>query len=161
MPYIKSISIHADVKSSIAYILNPEKTEDTFYTASLNCLTNAEEAYLNMKMVYEHYSCRKYNEPPPLTGKLFFTFPCFKIRIVLNFILPIEKISHRSNNGAAVRFPFLFVKTMENIPHGLVPVFQKIESDTKRSYIFHNNRPLLFIPHFQKCHFLKAFCGGT
>lgn len=69
MPYIKSISIHADVKSSIAYILNPEKTEDTLYTASLNCLTNAEDAYLNMKMIYEHYSCRKYNEPPPLTGK--------------------------------------------------------------------------------------------
>lgn len=22
-----------------------------------------------MKMIYEHYSCRKYNEPPPLTGK--------------------------------------------------------------------------------------------
>ncbi len=69
MPYIKSISVHADVKSSIAYILNPEKTEDTLYTASLNCLTNAEDAYLNMKMIYEHYSCRKYNEPPPLTGK--------------------------------------------------------------------------------------------
>ncbi len=69
MPYIKSISVHADVKSSIAYILNPQKTEDTLYTASLNCLTNAEDAYLNMKMIYEHYSCRKYNEPPPLTGK--------------------------------------------------------------------------------------------
>lgn len=69
MPYIKSISVHADVKSSLAYILNPEKTEDTLYTASLNCLTNAEDAYLNMKMIYEHYSCRKYNEPPPLTGK--------------------------------------------------------------------------------------------
>lgn len=69
MPYIKSLSVHADVKSSIAYILNPEKTEDTLYTASLNCLTNAEDAYLNMKMIYEHYSCRKYNEPPPLTGK--------------------------------------------------------------------------------------------
>ncbi len=69
MPYIKSLSVHADVKSSIAYILNPEKTKDTLYTASLNCLTNAEDAYLNMKMIYEHYSCRKYNEPPPLTGK--------------------------------------------------------------------------------------------
>lgn len=69
MPYIKSLSVHADVKSSLAYILNPEKTEDTLYTASLNCLTNAEDAYINMKMIYEHYSCRKYNEPPPLTGK--------------------------------------------------------------------------------------------
>ena len=69
MPYIKSVCVHADVKSSIAYILNPEKTENTLYTASLNCLTNAEDAYLNMKMIYEHYSCRKYNEPPPLQGK--------------------------------------------------------------------------------------------
>ena len=69
MPYIKSVCVHADVKSSLAYILNPEKTENTLYTASLNCLTNAEDAYLNMKMIYEHYSCRKYNEPPPLTGK--------------------------------------------------------------------------------------------
>ena len=69
MPYVKFVSIHSDVKSSIAYILNPEKTEDTLYTASLNCLTNAEDAYLNMKMIYEHYSCQKYNEPPPLTGK--------------------------------------------------------------------------------------------
>ncbi len=69
MPYVKFVSIHSDVKSSIAYILNPEKTEDTLYTASLNCLINAEDAYINMKMIYEHYSCRKYNEPPPLTGK--------------------------------------------------------------------------------------------
>lgn len=52
MPYFKFVSIHSDVKSSIAYILNPEKTEDTLYTASLNCLTNAEDAYLNMKFVY-------------------------------------------------------------------------------------------------------------
>ena len=53
----------------VCYILNPEKTEDTLYTASLNCLTNTEDAYLNMKMIYEYYSCRKYNEPPPLTCK--------------------------------------------------------------------------------------------
>lgn len=69
MPYIKSLSIHADVKSSIAYILNPDKTEDLLYATSLNCLTNAADAYLAMRTVYEHYSCRKYNEPPPLTGK--------------------------------------------------------------------------------------------
>ena len=69
MPYIKSVCVHADVKSSLAYILNPEKTKDTLYTASLNCLTNAEDAYLNMKFVYENYSHRRYNEPPPLTGK--------------------------------------------------------------------------------------------
>lgn len=62
LPYNKSVCVHADVKSSLAYILNPEKTEDTLYTASLNCLTNAEDAYLNMKMIYEHYSCQKYKD---------------------------------------------------------------------------------------------------
>ena len=43
MPYIKSLSIHADVKSSIAYILSPEKTEDTLYTASLKRGTSWKE----------------------------------------------------------------------------------------------------------------------
>jgi hypothetical protein len=32
-------------------------------------MANAEDAYLNMKMVYEHFSGKKYNEPPPLNGK--------------------------------------------------------------------------------------------
>ena len=69
MPYIKSISLHNTVDRSLAYILNPEKTEDLLYTTALNCMANAEDAYLNMKMVYEHFSGKKYNEPPPLNGK--------------------------------------------------------------------------------------------
>ena len=69
MPYIKSISLHNTVERSIAYILNPEKTDGLLYTTALNCMANAEDAYLNMKMVYEHFSGKKYNEPPPLNGK--------------------------------------------------------------------------------------------
>ena len=69
MPYIKSISLHNTVDRSLAYILNPEKTEGLLYTTALNCMANAEDAYLNMKMVYEHFSRKKYNEPPPLNGK--------------------------------------------------------------------------------------------
>ncbi|MCX4374902.1 MAG: relaxase/mobilization nuclease domain-containing protein [Lachnospiraceae bacterium] len=69
MPYIKSISIHQTVNRSIAYILNPEKTEDLMYATSLNCLTNAADAYLAMRTVYEHFSGYKFNEPIPLKGK--------------------------------------------------------------------------------------------
>ncbi len=69
MPYVKSISIHATVNRSIAYILDPEKTEDLLYTTSLNCMTNAKDAYLAMKTVYEHFSGEKYNAPLPLKGK--------------------------------------------------------------------------------------------
>lgn len=69
MPYIKSIPIHNTVQRSLAYILNPDKTEDLLYTTALNCMANAEDAYLNMKMVYEHFSGKKYNEPSPLNGK--------------------------------------------------------------------------------------------
>ncbi len=69
MPYVKSISIHTTVNRSIAYILNPDKTEDLLYTASLNCMTNAKDAYLSMKMVYENYSHQKFNAPLPSDGK--------------------------------------------------------------------------------------------
>ncbi len=69
MPYVKSISIHQTVNRSIAYILNPEKTEDLMYATSLNCLTNAADAYLAMRTVYEHFSGYKFNEPIPLKGK--------------------------------------------------------------------------------------------
>lgn len=69
MPYVKSISIHTTVNRSIAYILNPDKTDDLIYTASLNCMTNAKSAYLEMKTVYAHYSGEKFNAPMPLEGK--------------------------------------------------------------------------------------------
>mgnify|MGYP001528673029 CR=1 FL=1 len=64
MPYVKSIPIHSTVNRSIAYILNPEKTEDMVYTTALNCMANAKDAYNDMKMVYEYFSGKKYNAPP-------------------------------------------------------------------------------------------------
>lgn len=69
MPYVKSISIHSTVNRSLAYILNKGKTDDLLYTASLNCMTNAKDAYLAMKMVYENFSNEKYNSPLPAIGK--------------------------------------------------------------------------------------------
>ncbi len=69
MPYVKSISIHQTANRSIAYILNPDKTEYLMYATSLNCLTNAADAYLEMRTVYEHFSGYKFNEPIPLKGK--------------------------------------------------------------------------------------------
>ncbi len=69
MPYLKSISLRSTVNRSIAYILNPDKTEDLMYATSLNCLTNAADAYLAMRTVYEHFSGYKFNEPIPLKGK--------------------------------------------------------------------------------------------
>ncbi len=69
MPYVKSIPLHATVNRAIAYILNPDKTDDLLYTTSLNCLTNAKGAYLAMKSVYEHYSGKKFDAPLPVEGK--------------------------------------------------------------------------------------------
>lgn len=69
MPYIKSISIHSTVNQCLKYILNPDKTEDLLYTTSLNCLCDADEAYLAMKMIYEHYSGKNYDAPMLKSGK--------------------------------------------------------------------------------------------
>lgn len=70
MPYLKSIPIHSTVNKSLEYILNPDKTEELLYCSSLNCLTNAQAAYLNMKYVYESFNRRyKYDEPMPINGK--------------------------------------------------------------------------------------------
>ncbi len=57
------------MKERIEYILNPEKTEDMFWCNSYNCMTNAEDAYLNMKFIYENFTHRKFNEPVPENGK--------------------------------------------------------------------------------------------
>ena len=45
MPIVKSIAIHDNVRATLRYILNPEKTEGMFLCNSLNCFTNAEDAY--------------------------------------------------------------------------------------------------------------------
>lgn len=69
MPYLKSISLRTTVNRSLAYILNPDKTEDLLYTNAVNCLPNAKDAYLAMKVVYEQFSGEKYNAPLPKQGK--------------------------------------------------------------------------------------------
>jgi len=69
LPYLKSISLRTTVNRSLAYILNPDKTEDLLYTNAVNCLPNAKDAYLTMKVVYEQFSGEKYNAPLPKQGK--------------------------------------------------------------------------------------------
>lgn len=64
-----SQSIRATVQRSLAYILNPEKTDGLVLTSSLNCLTDPKGAYFNMKIVYEQLSGKKFNEPVPKSGK--------------------------------------------------------------------------------------------
>ena len=69
IPYVKSVCIHTTVERSLKYILNPDKTEDTVLTSSLNCTTNARDAYLQMKTVYNHFARDSFDSPPPLNGK--------------------------------------------------------------------------------------------
>jgi len=69
VPYLKLIPVHTTVQQSLAYILNPDKTDELFYASSMNCMTNARDAYLEMKSVYEHYSGKKFDMPVSLTGK--------------------------------------------------------------------------------------------
>ena len=69
MPYVKSIPLRTTVNRSLAYILNPDKTEDLYYTNAVHCLPNAKDAYLAMKTVYEHFSGEKFNAPLPEKGK--------------------------------------------------------------------------------------------
>ena len=69
MPYCKSISIHTSVNKSLAYILDPDKTENLLYTTSINCMTNADQAYNQMRLVYEQFAKDKYNSPLSLEGK--------------------------------------------------------------------------------------------
>ena len=69
MPYCKSVAVHRNVKQALTYILNPDKTDERVLTISLNCMTEPEFAYTQMKMVYEQYARRSYDDPPSKTGK--------------------------------------------------------------------------------------------
>ena len=53
----------------MSYILNPDKTEDLLYTTSINCMTDAESAYEQMKLVYNQFARDNFDSPPPLVGK--------------------------------------------------------------------------------------------
>ena len=69
MPYVKCKAIRTGMKQRLQYILDPDKTEGLFYCNSHNCLTNAEDAYLNMKFIYENFTHHKFEEPIPEKGK--------------------------------------------------------------------------------------------
>jgi hypothetical protein len=57
------------MKKRLEYILNPEKTEGMFFCNSHNCFPNAEDAYMNMKYIYENFTHHKFEEPLPKQGK--------------------------------------------------------------------------------------------
>ena len=69
LPYCKSVVIHGHVDKTLSYILDPDKTEELKYTTSINCMTEAELAYTQMKAVYEQYSRRSYDAPQSKSGK--------------------------------------------------------------------------------------------
>lgn len=69
MPYCKHIALHTSVKKSLSYILKPEKTEELLYATSINCMTDAESAYEQMKLVYNQFARDNFDSPPPLVGK--------------------------------------------------------------------------------------------
>ena len=49
MPYCKQLAVHNNVKQTLTYILNPDKTDERILTASINCMTEPEFAYTQMK----------------------------------------------------------------------------------------------------------------
>lgn len=84
MPILKSIAVHTSVNRCLRYVLNPDKCrmhlsgqpksahdariqgcrerqEDLLYTSALNCLCDPDEAYLDMKMIYEHFNDHRFN----------------------------------------------------------------------------------------------------
>ncbi len=69
MPYCKSVAIHGHVDKTLKYILDPDKTEELKYTTSINCMTEDELAYTQMKAVYEQYARRSYDVPQSRNGK--------------------------------------------------------------------------------------------
>ena len=69
MPYCKQLAVHNNVKQTLTYILNPDKTDERILTASINCMTEPEFAYTQMKAVYEQFAKRSYNAPKSKSGK--------------------------------------------------------------------------------------------
>ena len=69
MPILKSIAVHSSVNKCLRYVLNPDKTEGLLYTSALNCLCDPDEAYLDMKMIYENYSGKSYEGGALKSGK--------------------------------------------------------------------------------------------
>lgn len=69
MPYVKSISVHSTPAKSIAYIVNPDKTEDLLYVSGLNCSTVPTIAYVEIKNVFENYSAHSFDEKKAINSK--------------------------------------------------------------------------------------------
>ncbi len=63
------MAVHRNVKQALTYILNPDKTDERVLTISLNCMTEPDFAYTQMKAVYEQYARRSYDTPPSKSGK--------------------------------------------------------------------------------------------
>ena len=63
------MAVHRNVKQALTYILNPDKTDERVLTISLNCMTEPDFAYTQMKTVYEQYARRSYDAPPSQSGK--------------------------------------------------------------------------------------------
>ena len=63
------MAVHRNVKQALTYILNPDKTDERVLTISLNCMTEPEFAYTQMKTVHEQYARRSYDDPPSKSGK--------------------------------------------------------------------------------------------
>ena len=59
MPIIKHIPIYAAPKRMLAYVTNEEKTEHTLVTG-LNCAKKFEDAYEDMKFIFETYSGERF-----------------------------------------------------------------------------------------------------
>jgi len=68
LPIVKHICIHHNAQKSLRYILDPNKTESLLYTASINCMTDPELAYTQMKAVYEQFARDHFESPPPIHG---------------------------------------------------------------------------------------------
>lgn len=63
------MAVHRNVKQALTYILNPDKTDERVLTISVNCMTEPDFAYTQMKAVYEQYARRRYDAPPSNNGK--------------------------------------------------------------------------------------------
>lgn len=62
MPYVKCLSVHSTPARTLAYIVNPDKTENLLYVSGLNCSVNPVSAYTDMKFIYENFAEISFDE---------------------------------------------------------------------------------------------------
>lgn len=97
MPYIKSRDIRATPLCSLKYVCDPDKTEGGLLVSAVGCMSEAKNAYEEMKRVYEFYSGRSFNEPIPQNGK-------GRVKLIhyIQSFDPKEKISAGTANEIAL-----------------------------------------------------------